>query len=537
MELVTAHQLWSDYDPYALPFNETVLKEEKFDGYTVKQIYFNGEASSNVVARVYARLYTPNRTNGKAVVLMNSIKDEFDETFVFYLTAMGFSVLVTDYSGKKVNGKYTIYPEQQSYANYNSVKSNFHNLNFVDPKKTCWYSYACVMIRGYCYLEKVCGFSEIGLFGIKEGGFQVYKAGLKLPSALFAIALFNSAKVEGINNESEEATLFNACLSSQTYATQLKVPTYIIESSNNREDSLETMSDTYGASSESVVMYIAEHSDNTLSSSQMHSLSSFIQDCVNKLPIKNTTPTINPIKSGKELYFEIKTPQGEQISKVDAYYCYGKNSGKYRNWIKLKLERISENEFIAKAKAYLLKEEVSAFVTITYASGYSVSSEVITKIPYLLGVSKKEIAKNRLIYEAEMGAEAWLVSKSNAVNAEIKVVSDEKGILGVTGSTNSITTMKIGDEFTAGESDSVLQVFLKSNEIQEIEIEVVCREDEHYASYSCVKQVNVTEEWIKITVSPEEIKSGNGTMSGWDDAVSITFNSQKQLFINSLLWI
>ena len=136
-----------------------------------------------------------------------------------------------------------------------------------------------------------------------------------------------------------------------------------------------------------------------------------------------------------------------------------------------------------------------------------------------------------------MGAEAWLVSKSNAVNAEIKVVSDKKGILGVTGSTNSITTMKIGDEFTAGESDSVLQVFLKSNEIQEIEIEVVCREDEHYASYSCVKQVNVTEEWIKITVSPEEIKSGNGTMSGWDDAVSITFNSQKQLFINSLLWI
>ena len=129
MELVTAHQLWSDYDPYALPFNETVLKEEKFDGYTVKQIYFNGEASSNVVARVYARLYTPDRTNGKAVVLMNSIKDEFDETFVFYLTAMGFSVLVTDYSGKKVNGKYTIYPEQQSYANYNSVKSNFQSFS------------------------------------------------------------------------------------------------------------------------------------------------------------------------------------------------------------------------------------------------------------------------------------------------------------------------------------------------------------------------------------------------------------------------
>ena len=539
MELVTANQLWNDYEPYALPFNKVELSEDKFDGYSVKHIYFNGEASNLVVARVYARHYVPTLGNDMAVVLMNSVDNEFDETFVFYLLNMGFSVLVPDYTGQKENGKYTIYPESQNYANYRSAKCNFHNLNFTDPKKTCWYSYACVMIRSYCYLEKECGYKKVGLFGVKEGAFQVYKAGLKLENALFGIALFNSAKVDGIddNDESEIATIYNACLATQTYATQLKVPTYIIESSNNREDSLITMSETFGASSESVCMYIAEHSDNTLSSSQMHSLTSFIQDCVNGIPIKTATPTINPIKSGKELYFEVKIPQDNDVKKVDAYYCYGQKNGKYRNWIKLKLERVSEFEFIAKANTYLLKEEVYAFVNITYANGYCTSSEVIYKIPYLLGVSKRETAKTRLIYQADMGNEVWLVSKSNEVNAEIRVVEDKNGIKGVTGSTNSITTMKIGDEFTAGESDSLLQIFLFSEENQEIEIEVVCREDEHYSTYNCYKKIEVCNEWIKVTVSPEEIKSGNGTMEGWDNAVSITFNSKKTVLINSLLWI
>jgi hypothetical protein len=393
------------------------------------------------------------------------------------------------------------------------------------------------MIRCYCYLEKECGFSKIGLFGIKEGAFQVYKAGLKLPNALFAVALFNSAKVEGIDYDDEEAMIYNACLSTQTYATQLKVPTYIIESSNNRENSLITMSETFGASSDKVGMYIAEHSDNTLSNLQMHSLTSFIQDCVNGIEIKTATPTITPIKSGKDLYFEIKIPQDSEIRSVDAYYCYGQNSGKYRNWIKLKLERVNEFEYIAKANTYLLKEEVLAFVNITYSNGYCMSSEVISKIPYLLGVIKRDIPKTRLIYQADMGAEAWLVSKSNEVNAEIRVLSDKNGIMGVTGSTNSITTMKIGDEFTAGESDSLLQVFLFSEECQEIEIEVVCRESEHYSTFNCYKKIEICGEWIKLTVSPEEIKSGNGTMESWDNAVSITFNSEKTLLINSLLWI
>ena len=536
MQLLTAHELWEDYDPNALPFNESELKTDKFDFYSVKHLYFNGEASTEVVARVYARLYEPDFKNGMAFVLMNSIENQFDETFVYYLMNMGFSVLVTDYSGKKDEGKYTIYPESQSYSNYHSVKSNFHNLNFSDPKKTCWYSYACIMIRGYCYLEKL-GFEKIGFFGVKEGAFQVYKAGFVLDRALCCIALFNSAKVEGIDYESEEATLFKTCLSSQTYVAQINVPTYIIESSNNRNESLLMMSETYGASNDSVGMYIAEHSDNTLSKNQMNALKSFIQDCVNGIKVSNETPIINPINSGKELYFEIKVPRSDDVKSVDAYYCYGKNKGKYRNWIKLKLERISETEFIAKVKTYLLKEQVYAFVTVNYNSGYCLSSEVITKIPYLLGVAKKDIIKTRLIYSADMGAEVWLVSKSNSVNAEITMEKDERGIKGVTSSTNSITTMKIGDEFTVGESDSELQISLYSFEPQEIEIEVVCREDENYASYSCRKWINSFGEWIKLTVSPEEIKSGNGTMNAWDNAVSITFNSDSKVLINSLLWI
>lgn len=69
MELVTAHQLWRDYDPYALPLDETILSGEKHDGYETQDVYFNGEATTDGKSRIFARRYIPSSPNGAGVVL------------------------------------------------------------------------------------------------------------------------------------------------------------------------------------------------------------------------------------------------------------------------------------------------------------------------------------------------------------------------------------------------------------------------------------------------------------------------------------
>ena len=61
--------------------------------------------------------------------------------------------------------------------------------------------------------------------------------------------------------------------------------------------------------------------------------------------------------------------------------------------------------------------------------------------------------------------------------------------------------------------------------------------NDKYYTYKTRKFVSSFGEWSKVTVSANELKSEIGTMSGWDNAICITVNSEEKLLINSLLWI
>ena len=125
MELITAQTLWKDFDLRGLPLDETVLSTEIKEHYTVKYIYFNGEATTDGCARVFAQLYTPaSIPTGASIVLMNDVSQPFDTLYVDFLCESGFTVLVVDYAGKRENGKYTIYPESMNYANFLGRKAD-----------------------------------------------------------------------------------------------------------------------------------------------------------------------------------------------------------------------------------------------------------------------------------------------------------------------------------------------------------------------------------------------------------------------------
>ena len=111
MELITAKTLWKDYDPRNIPLDETVLITEYNEKYSVKHVYFNGEATGDGCTRIYARVYVPaSIPSGAAVVLMNDIETPFDTTYTEMLLDCGYTVLVPDYAGKRTEGRFTIYP-------------------------------------------------------------------------------------------------------------------------------------------------------------------------------------------------------------------------------------------------------------------------------------------------------------------------------------------------------------------------------------------------------------------------------------------
>ncbi|MFR5061402.1 MAG: hypothetical protein ACLTEK_00150 [Christensenellales bacterium] len=538
MELITAQTLWKDYNPRNIPLSETVLSTEYTDKYSVKHVYFNGEATGDGCTRIYARLYSPaSIPTGASAVLMNDIETPFDPTYIDMLIDCGYTVLALDYAGKRDEGRFTIYPESLKRANYFTPDSGFYKLPS-NPKLSCWYVYASVMLRGFIYLENQPGLDKnrICFFGVKRGAFQVYKAAYLMPEAACAAALFNSAYVPELDVNSDEAMVYNTCLSNATYAPLIKIPTYIIESSNNHENSLFKINSIYLNSSQSCRFYIAEHSDNSLNADQRKSLISFLNNMCfahSELP---KPPVLEAKNSDKALYYESKFFDAQELAGVNLYYSYGAAEGAYRNWSRLNLQRVSEDEYIVKADVYLLKDEVSAYVTAAYKNGFIISSEIVTKTPMLMGVAAKEIVKSRLVYDTEMGTDDWLITLADA-SGEIYIAEGGNGISGVTSSVNSITTLKIGDVHTCGERDSLLQLLVYSKRMQSLTVLVTCRTESGYVTYTASMSPQNYEEWSKITLSADEFKSPEGPMQGWNNAVSITVNSESELLINSLLWI
>ncbi len=538
MELMTAQMLWANRDHRRLPLGETVLKTQVEERYTIKEFYFNGDATTDGVIRIYARLYSPSCIpTGASVVLMNDVDTPFDTTYINLLTDCGFTVLALDYGGRREEGKFTIYPESLEGANYKSEKSDFNSLT-TTPKNSCWFTYATIMLRGYYYLESQPNLdsNRICFFGVRRGAFQVYKASYVEPNASCAIALFNSTYIPGLDLGSDEAMVYNSCLANATYVPFIKVPLYIVESSNNNEDSLFPVNSVYLASSEKCNYYIAEQSDNTLSPSQRQSLLTYMNKlCFSHTPLP-MQPTLEAVCENRSLYY-IASVFDEDIEKVDLYYTYGFSKGAYRNWFRLPLEKTEEGKYRAKADVYLTKEEASAFVTVKYKSGIQLSSEIVTKTPYMMGVGEGEIIKKRLVYEPEMGVDSWMITKKTDLFGEVSMATGKSGIEGVTSSVNTITTLKIGDVHTSGARDSLLQLLVYSKDKQTVTFEVTTKEEDGYEVYTHEHALPSYGEWCKVTLSASEFKSESGPMESWADAIKFTISSEKTLLINSLLWI
>lgn len=539
MELITAKTLWKDYDPRNIPLDETVLSTEYTEKYSVTHVYFNGEATVDGCTRIYARLYVPaSIPSGAAVVLMNDIETPFDTTYTQLLLDCGYTVLVPDYAGKRPEGRFTIYPASLCRADYFTENSDFHSLPD-NPKLSCRYVYASVMLRAYVYLENMPSVDKnrICLMGVRRGGMQVYKAAYLMKEAACAVTLFNSSYIEDLDLDSDKAMVYNTCLVPSAYAPLVQIPFYMVESSNNHENSLFHTDDLYRASSDSVRFYVVEHSDNTLNKEQRNSLVSFINGCCFSCSRPPAPPSVTAKNSDRALYYEVKISDHENAEAVKLYYFYGTEKGEYRNWSRLNLERVSENEYIAKADVYLLKAETSAYVTVKYNNGLLLSSGLETKTPYLMGVAAKEIVKSRLVYDTEMGVDDWLITENTDKAGEISLKESPVGISGVTSSVNSITTLKIGDVHTCGERDSLLQMLIYSQRMQTLRIRVTCHTESGYKTYFAAKKTDSFGEWSKITLSVDDFKSPDGPMDGWDNAVSFTVDSEDTLLINSLLWI
>ena len=71
--VITPLQLWNNYDRTILPLNKSLISSSEENGIKTSYYYFNGEAASDGVTRIYAKLVEPSEKTDFAILVMDDV--------------------------------------------------------------------------------------------------------------------------------------------------------------------------------------------------------------------------------------------------------------------------------------------------------------------------------------------------------------------------------------------------------------------------------------------------------------------------------
>ena len=151
--ILTPTALWKNF---ILPdgVDATVLQEIKRGNIVFTKLYIQGRKVGNQDVQIYAELVrnVKNQT-APAIILLEDFEIGQDRKMIKNLLARGYSVLSVDLYGKK-EGKerFTEYPEQIGYANYENVKDKLYEIE-TNAFATCWYEWCAVLRYALKYLK------------------------------------------------------------------------------------------------------------------------------------------------------------------------------------------------------------------------------------------------------------------------------------------------------------------------------------------------------------------------------------------------
>lgn len=530
MEVISPQLLWKEYDRKALPMAETVVSVKTYDDYTVKSLYFNGEASADGCARIFGCLYLPKVERPPVILYLGDLYEAVTDVPENFLK-LGFAVFKVDYLGYNENAeRFSIYPPSMRAADFYRNPSAVY-LPPASPRQSCWFIWATAALRAITYLESCSevDISRAGIFGVGTGGASVWKAAWFDTPLKFGFTMFNSSVCKA-DDGSNEAITYKASLDIAAYAHNIKIPVFIQLTSNDADNSLDSMSAAFESASLSRLS-VSERTNHVLASKQAYNFSCAAASAFagERLP---ATPLLVARESDHSFYFELKIDLSRPVESVDLFVAQEQRSAAYRNWHAVRLENTGEGEYLAKIDVFEVKEPVYGFANVKYKDSVSISSPVTSKIPAILGVHATETALSRLVYDSDMGLDDWLILSGRGT---LSMEQGPFGIGGVTSSTGNLSTFKIGDFMYKGGRDNVLQLLIYSDTVQKIRFTVT--DSASYTQFSAERNIAPGDNWMKFSLSAEDFKSAEGSLPGWENVVNFEISSSGGTLINSVIWV
>lgn len=250
--VLTSQTLWENFDPAAEELDIDPIKQTEKGGITTKTLYFTGRTlPSGAKTRVFGTLcYKKSAEDKPAVLLVSNYTKPIEMEVLKDLASRGFVAMGVDLAGKRPKGLHTIYPEEILYCNKDYARTMFEISE--TARETKLYEYTVCCRRAITYLLNEEHVSQVSVLTEGRGVFVGIivlgvETRVKNGAILFGNLYRNFPVLDKDENvldagkdELERHIAYDTRrqqwtlgLAPQTYAQQINVPVYVVNSANS----------------------------------------------------------------------------------------------------------------------------------------------------------------------------------------------------------------------------------------------------------------------------------------------------------------
>lgn len=432
---------------------------------------------------------------------------------------------------------YTAYPECINYCNAKDAKDIFDIST--NARETKIYEYALNCRRAITYLttrEKIKGVSLVtvgrGVFvgvivmGVENrlanGAVLFGSLSCEYPDEIGADGV-NTADAESLNRHLEydiRRQCWTVGLAPQTYALQIKIPVYVINSANSNFVDIEQVNKTNARMNRGCRFLTLPNAIDYLTDKYFEGLVRWLKGAQTTI----TQPLSSVTDANGEYFVRIHT--SGSINKTSLWYCANPN-GRAKYWRCAKLSRDGEY-YLAKLDLYEKENDIIAFCVS--------DREIATSTP--LFYDKVTVARAKVVNKNIFSGNGLLhvirldnVGRCLNVNLEQQLAEGYLGILGAKG--RAMGTFAICDTTLRKNSSLTLGFDVCCGVKQKLKITAVCRfADARKEEFVQTASLDGAGKWQRLTVEKENFRrTWDGKQIADSDSIDMIVLSADEEFI------
>lgn len=546
MEILNSKTLWENYDPTAEPLEVNVFKTVEQDGLITKHLFFTGRSmDSTRKTRVYAVVCYKNTNPVKqAALLVGDYKSEINFADLEQLARSGFVAMAIDFAGRGGGDLHTVYPEGLNYCNVETAPDLFAVGE--TAKETKIYEYALNCRRAITYLktqEKIKGVSLVTMGRGAFVGIMTMGVDSRIEYGAVLFGTLSCAYPEDDENElisMTDAERLNRHLeydirrqswimgiAPQTYAMQIKIPVYVINTANSNYMDIEKVNKSNSRMNRDCRFLTLPNAVDYITDKYFDGLVRWLKGA--QAPMQQALTSATDSNGD----YVVRMQTSSSINKTSLWYCSNaQRRAKY--WHSAKLTREGEY-YVAKLDLFEKENDIIAFCVT--------DRDVATSTPLFydhVTVARPKIVNKNIFSGNGSQYLIRLNTTGRALNVELEQQLAE-GYLGITGAKGlALGTFAVSDPALRKNIASItLGLDICCSVKQDLVVTAACDfGTDDRETFSQTIKLDGSGKWQRITIERENFRRvEDGKQIADDNRIDLIYMSADEEFIANNIFL